>query len=172
MCVASPRCRVAFVYDSTMRPMLKKIEGQLARPSQRVRNTLEPARTAIRWATWAFVGIVVIIILWDIILARWDPGPNTWSEVVRAVSFDMPIVPWFLGALVGHLFHGVRVPVIHRDAGATVMGFFTLLVIGWSVFLSFTDHALSIPAVAGIALAGVAVSYVLWPLQRPGGWQW
>ena len=153
--------------------MLKQLEGKLRSPSQRVRIKLAPARTRIRWATWSFVCIIVILIVWDVILAAWDPDrPNTWSDVARAASYDLPILPWFLGAMVGHLFHGGRSPVIHRDAGATLMGLFTFLVIGWSVFLSLTDDALSIPEVAGMAVAGVAISYLLWPLQRPGGWQW
>ncbi len=156
-----------------MRPMLQKIEVVLARPSHGVKNALEPARKPIRWVTWTFVVIVVILIVWDIILQRWDPTrPNTWSEVAREASYGLPILPWFLGAMVGHLFHGGRVPKIDRDAGATLMGFFTFLVIIWSVFLYFTDGVVPTLVVAGMALAGVVVAYVIWPLDRLGDWHW
>lgn len=153
--------------------MLKKIEAALGRPSQRVRGALAPWRASMFWTTWVLVGIVGILIVWDVVLAFWDSErPNTWSEVARAASHRLPILPWFLGALVGHLFHGGRIPVIDRDAGATLMGTLTLLVIGWSAVLYLTGGALSILSVTGTALAGVVVSYLLWPLHRPGGWRW
>jgi len=119
--------------------MLHKIETVLARPAKRAQTVLEPRRKRIRVMTWVMVAIVLILIGWDIVLQRWDPDrPNTWSEVARAASFGLPILPWFLGAMVGHLFHGGRVPRINRDAGATLMGLFTFLVIVWSGFLYFT----------------------------------
>ena len=156
-----------------MRSMLKKVEAVLARPSHGVKNALEPARKPIRWVTWTFVVIVVILIVWDIILQRWDPTrPNTWSEVAREASYALPILPWFLGAMVGHLFHGGRIPRIDRDAGATLMGFFTFLVIVWSVFLYLTYGVVPALVVAGMARAGVVVAYVIWPLDRLGDWHW
>ena len=122
---------------------------------------------------WIEISIVLILIVWDISLQRWDPTrPNTWSEAAREASYGLPILPWFLGAMVGHLFHGGRVPEIDRDAGATLMGFFTLLVIVWSVFLYFTDGVVPTLVVAGMALAGVVVAYVIWPLDRLGDWHW
>ena len=153
--------------------MLKQLEAKLARPSQGVRSALTRAGRPIGWATWLFVIIVVVLIVWDVILQRWDPArPNTWSEVARAASYDLPILPWFLGAMVGHLFHGDRTAVIDPDAGATLMGLLWVLMGGWSVFLYRTEAALSITAVAVIAAAGVAVAYWIWPLDRRENWKW
>ena len=153
--------------------MRKKIEVALGGPSQQVREALAPWRASMFWTTWVLVGIVGILIAWDLVLAFWDRGrPNTWSEVARAASYRLPILPWFLGALVGHLFHGSRIPVIDRDAGATLMGMLTLLVMGFSAVLFLTGGLLSVLSVTGTALAGLVVSYLLWPLNRPGGWQW
>ncbi len=153
--------------------MLKRIETALCRPSQGVRNALAPRRASMLRMTQLLVVILVIFMAWDFVLGFWDPNrPNTWSEVTRAGSHGLPILPWFLGALVGHLFHGGRIPVIDRDAGATLMGAFTLLVIGWSVFLHLTDGAVPTLVVAGMALVGGVVSYLFWPLHRPGGWKW
>jgi hypothetical protein len=153
--------------------MRQKIESQLAGPSKRVKSALVPRRALMLKTTRLLLFIVFVIVVWDVVLARWDPTrANTWSEVARAVSYGLPILPWFLGVLVGHLFHGGRMAVMDRDAGATLMALFTILVMAWSVFLYLTDGALPIVGVAGMAIVGTAAAYLIWPLTRPEEWQW
>ena len=156
----------------TESPLLERAETA----SRRLTETLTPERGTRRglfWTAWLFVSLLGILILWDVLLAHWDPSrPNTWSEVARHASRRLPILPWCLGAMVGHLFHGREAPVAHPHTGKTLMALFSVLVGLWSVVLWVSDGVVPVLIVAGTALAGVVASYRLWPLHRPGGWGW
>ena len=53
-----------------------------------------------------------------------------------------------------------------------MMGLFTFLVIVRSGFLYFTGGVVPTLVVAGMALTGVVVAYLIWPLDRLGDWNW
>lgn len=65
--------------------------------------------------TAAIVGfaIIAIIIGIDVYLAVDSIKGNTWSEMVRALSFKTPLAPWAWGGLGGHFFHQWLPKLLH-----------------------------------------------------------
>ena len=89
--------------------------------------------------------------------------------MIRDASDDFPILPWFFGALVSHLFHhrDNLKTVIDADAAATLMTVFSVTLIGFGVF------GVDWPLPRGVtALLGVVAAYALWPKVRTQPWNW
>lgn len=126
-----------------------------------------PRRAAIRTMSRVLFGVVLIMIAWDVVLAMDPEDHNTWSERARAAAFRLPVLPWFLGALMAHLFPVLRAPVFDRDAASGLMGMLTGVAVVWSLAIGLTPLSLSGPAVWITALSGMVAAYLLWPMEEP-----
>lgn len=50
------------------------------------------------------IAVVLIAIVWDLWLVKDGIGGNTISEVIKASAYKHPIIPFFIGVLIGHWF--------------------------------------------------------------------
>lgn len=126
-----------------------------------------PHRDAIRKMSLVLFWIVAGLIVWDVVLAMDPEDHNTWSERARAAAFRLPVLPWFLGALMAHLFPILPRPVFRREAAAGLMGVLTGLAVLWSLAIGLTPLSLSGPAVWLTALAGMVAAFLFWPMAEP-----
>ncbi len=53
---------------------------------------------------WFLFGIIVIIAAFDLVIIHWFPKNKSISLVILEISTRYPIIPFLLGALLGHLF--------------------------------------------------------------------
>ncbi len=144
-----------------------KLWRTVGAPTRIAKSVQKRHRRPLLWTCWA---IVFVLIVWDIYLARDGVGGNTWSEVLRADGRQHLILPWFLGAIAAHLFHGqddLR-PIVDPDAASTLMGSLALVLI----LLGFSPLTFPTWFMGIAALLGSVSAYLLWPKLRTGEWNW
>lgn len=115
---------------------------------------------------WIILGA---LILWDIALAMDDIEGNTWSEVTRVAGERFPVIPFMLGALVGHLFHPFGPDRCHvpHDAARTSLSALCL------VFALGGAFGVPLPGSSTVNMAlGLLAGAALWPGCREEGWRW
>lgn len=125
-------------------------------------------RRKLRMASWGLFGLIALVIAWDVWLATNQTPGDTWSDAARGAAPSLPLLPWVLGAMVGHIF-----PVTQRtfafvdaEAAAVSMGLLTALIVVWTLAIQFRwIPPTSEQAVWVVAILGVFAAYLLWPLR-------
>jgi hypothetical protein len=148
-----------------MEAIQRNVASGLRRLSRPGHARMERYRRVIRLsARVLFIGIAVMVI-WDIILASNEQQNDTWSEQARLAGTRLPFLPWFVGAIVGHVFP-LRQPRYDTEATGTVMGILTALILVWSVLRQLEAGSIvSPPAMWLTAICGMLASFLLWPMK-------
>jgi hypothetical protein len=144
----------------------QRVATALALADRPAYDELERHRAKLRFMAWLLFSIATVLMVWDVFLATNGQPGDTWSEQARIGAPLFPVLPWFLGAMVGHMFPllGHRPRLFGRDAAAGAMGWLTALVILWSGLIQFgVDLPIAPPAIWLTALGGMGASYLLWP---------
>lgn len=53
---------------------------------------------------WVFLGLLVVSAIWDTYCILSGQEESTISELMYSLSVRLPVFPFFIGVLVGHLF--------------------------------------------------------------------
>ncbi len=139
----------------------------LCRPGHKHRQ-VERLRTGFKWMSWVLFGIIVVLVLWDIALASNLEENDTWSEQTRLAAPRWPVLPWFIGALIGHLFPPWTSPIFERESAAGVMVFITIVIAMWSIGINAGFGLPTGPEqVWLLAVVGGVFAYFLWPSEPP-----
>ena len=112
--------------------------------------------------------LVGALIVWDVLLATNELTGDTWSEQARLAAPRLPVLPWILGAMIGHLFplFRRRTFLFEQEAAGSAMGVLTVLAVIWTALIQFgVELPISPPAVWVIAVLGLCGSYLFWPLR-------
>ena len=105
----------------------------------------ERARRGVRAMSWLLFWVMVILVLWDVALAMNGEPLDTWSEQTRLAAPRWPVLPWLIGAIIGHLFPPRVRPAFGPDDASGLMAALTLLMAAWSVAINSGLGALSSP---------------------------
>ena len=127
-------------------------------------------RGKIRVMSWLLFAIIAVLVVWDLFLATNAQDNDTWSEQARLAAPRVPVLPWLLGAMIGHVFplRRFRPPQFNAEAAGGAMCALTGLMILWTVLItSGVEIPISPPAIWLTAIAGLVASYVLWPMRPP-----
>jgi hypothetical protein len=104
----------------------------------------------------AFIGV-------DIYLAADSVKGNTWSEIIRTWAKYTPVIPWFLGVLMGHFFHPIDNfrAVLGQPSSIALLVWLTAVV--GIVGLGMMKAGHPIPGWS-ILVPAFAAGWLLWPV--------
>lgn len=114
-------------------------------------------------ATFVGLGIVIILVVADVVLANDATRDNAPSQIIRAVSRYTAVVPFGLGVLTGHWFHPVVAAAPLLGSRSQLYLVFIGVVLGAGGLVLGLRRS-GIPAWPW-ALAGAILGALLWPVS-------
>lgn len=148
--------------------LASKAVERLNRPGY---EAIRPHRRKVETVSLVLFLVIVVLSLWDVVLATNSRSGDTWSEQARLAAPTLPILPWVLGAMVGHIFPwGRRSVLSNKEASGGTMALFTGAILLWTALIQAgVELPVTPSAFWVVALLGVGSAYVLWPMRGREG---
>lgn len=106
-------------------------------------------------AATCIVGTVLLIaaVGWDIYVALDDVPGNTFSEIVARIAHTHPTVIYIIQVLPGHFFLNREESLVNKLGGGGAAEVYTVLLIGWFLFITFRSFSSLVPLTNGQIVA-------------------
>lgn len=119
-----------------------------------------------KFTAWGMLGLVVVVIAWDVFLGA--THQDTESQIIAETARSWAILPFLLGALIGHWL------VNRRDVNYALWPWALAsagLVLAFDLVTNLVPVHVGWLHYPGIwAAVGIPAGSFLWPQKLPGNW--